>query len=298
MSARPLPPAFETMVAPARQRPGLWRFGPALLLLATLYLGLNALAWVAWAMMAGWDAADLLLSKMAIATTPASALLLLATFGPLALGTLAAVRGLHRRPIGSVFGPWRRFSGDFGTAVAVGGGVYLAAIGLWHLAYDSVPNLPFGIWVRFLPLALVAIGVQTLAEEMLFRGYLQVQLAARFGRAVIWGGLPALLFGALHYDPGGMGAAAPYAVFAATAFGLVAADLTARTGSIGAAWGLHLVNNMMALTLVATSGTITGLALRVTPYQVDKLALSPWLAVADLIPLLISYGLIRRLVQR
>lgn len=197
-----------------------------------------------------------------------------------------------------MFGTGGRFWRDTGLAVLCAGGVYLAAIALWHLFYDSEPNLPAGIWLRFLPLALIAVAFQTLAEELLFRGYLQVQLAARFGRAMIWGGVPALIFGGLHYDPDTMGDAALFAVFAATAFGFVAADLTARTGSIGAAWGLHLVNNVVALTLVATSGTITGLGLRVTPYHVDSLAISPWMAVADLIPLLVSWILIRRLVRR
>jgi uncharacterized protein len=49
-------------------------------------------------------------------------------------------------------------------------------------------------------------------------------------------------------------------VGAAATFGLIAADLTARTGSIGAAWGFHFANNTMAITILATDGTITGLS--------------------------------------
>ncbi len=43
--------------------------------------------------------------------------------------------------------------------------------------------------------------IQTGAEELVFRGYLQQQLAARFASPLIWMVLPALIFGAVHYDP-------------------------------------------------------------------------------------------------
>ena len=49
-------------------------------------------------------------------------------------------------------------------------------------------------------------------------------------------------------------------------FGLCAADLTARTGSIGAAWGFHFANNVVAILVVSLSGTLSGLALYITPF--------------------------------
>ncbi|WP_424990332.1 lysostaphin resistance A-like protein [Fluviibacterium sp. S390] len=298
MPARPLPPRFAAMIAPARARPALWRLAPGLLLLAVVYLGLNAAIWAAYGLSAGWDRAEMLLAKLAVASTPATALILLASFAPMALGAALAARLMHRRPLRSLTGPGGVLLRHAGIAGLVGLAVYTPALGLWHLAQDSQPNLPPGLWARLLPLTLAAIALQTFAEELVFRGYLQGQLAVRFARPLIWAGLPALVFGALHHDPARMGDGALAAVIAAVIFGLLAADLTARTGSIGAAWGLHFVNNTAAIALLATPGTITGLGLRVTPYTVQDLGWSPIGTLTDLIPLVLSWLILRRILPR
>ena len=61
--------------------------------------------------------------------------------------------------------------------------------------------MEFGLWLSFLPLAMAGILLQTGAEELLFRGYLQQQFAARFKSAGPWLILPSVLFGLAHYDP-------------------------------------------------------------------------------------------------
>ncbi|MCA8882770.1 MAG: CPBP family intramembrane metalloprotease [Rhodobacteraceae bacterium] len=284
-----IPAPFDRFVAPARARAALWRLGAGLAVIFACYLGLNALAYGAAAALWGSATAHLWLGKLAAATTPASALLVLASFGPLAAGCGLAAWGLHRRGCMGV-GLLRHAR----QAVLIAAAVYLPALGLWLVFFDSAPNLPAGLWLNLLPLSILAIAVQTLAEEMLFRGYLQVQLAARFRSPLIWFALPAALFGLLHYDPSRMGAAAPLVVVSALIFGLAAADLTTRTGSIGAAWGLHFVNNFAALALVPTTGTITGLGLRVTPYAAADLAAMPVLALADLAPLALTWWILRR----
>jgi hypothetical protein len=53
------------------------------------------------------------------------------------------------------------------------------------------------------------------------------------------------------------------------AFGLIAADLTEKTGSLGAAIGLHFINNFFGLLIISIPGTITGLALWVTPFGLE-----------------------------
>lgn len=292
MTRRALPAPFDRFVAPARARAALWRLFAGLAVIVILYLALNALAYGAAALLWGADTANLWLGKIAVATTPASALLVLASFGPLAAGSLAAARWLHRRRIRDCVGPG--FLHHAAQGALVGGAVYLPVLGLWLVFFDSTPNLPPGIWLQLLPLSVLAIATQTLAEELLFRGYLQVQLAARFQSALVWFALPALIFGALHYDPSRMGAAAPVVVISAALFGLAAADLTARSGSIGAAWGLHFVNNFTALALLATTGTITGVSLRVTPYAAADLAAMPVLALADIAPLALAWWILRR----
>jgi membrane protease YdiL (CAAX protease family) len=59
--------------------------------------------------------------------------------------------------------------------------------------------------MSFLPLALVGVLIQTGAEEVLFRGYMQQQLAARFSSPILWMVLPSAIFAALHYQPEIMG---------------------------------------------------------------------------------------------
>jgi uncharacterized membrane protein len=48
-------------------------------------------------------------------------------------------------------------------------------------------------------------------------------------------------------------------------FALCAADLTARTGTIGAAWGFHFANNAVAILFLALEGPLSGLALYTLP---------------------------------
>jgi len=289
---------FAGYLVGAARRKAIWRLLAGIVVCAGLYLGLNAAALGALSVLAGPQAAAQWTGKLAVASTPGSALALLATFVPMMLGALAAARWLHGRGPRCLLGPPGRVLGDAGRGAGVTFAIFLPILGLWALANDSEPNLPPALWLALLPVSLAGIAVQTLAEELVFRGYLLQQLAVRFRRAWVWAGLPALAFAALHFDPTRMGAAAPVAVLAAAAFGLVAADLTARSGSLGLAWGVHLANNAIALVGLATQGTITGLALRVTPYHVSELAAAPGLAVLELLPLLAVWLILRRVAGR
>jgi membrane protease YdiL (CAAX protease family) len=291
-------PAFAAYLAPARPRPALWRLLAGLALISVVYVAGNAGALGLLAVLRGREAAGTLTAKLAIASTPATVLILLATFAPLALGTALAARLLHRRSLASLIGPRRRVIRDFGRAALTVLAVYAPMIGLWVLLFDSLPNLPAGLWLALLPLTCLGIAVQTLAEELVFRGYMVQQLAVRFAAPVIWVGLPALAFAGLHFDPGRMGGAAPLAVAFALGFALIATDLTRRTGSLGAAWGMHFANNLIAIAGMATGPSLSGLALRATPYGPEAMAASPLLVAADLLPLLVAWGLLRRWLAR
>ncbi len=131
----------------------------------------------------------------------------------------------------------------------------------------AIPNLDFGTWVLLLAPALIAIFIQVSAEELLFRGYLQSQLAATARSPIVWLGLPALLFGLLHSwntdDPQGA------LIYIAITFvlGLMLGDLTARTGTLGPAIAIHLVNNAMGILILGNEGLLDGLALYVLPVE-------------------------------
>jgi len=291
--------AFDRFVAPARHRPQIWRLVLGLVVSFVVYTlwVFVTLALAYYALAPGGDAV-LWVSRLVEATTVQGTLILLATFGGMALGPMAAARWLHKRSAAGLFGPRVRVLRDFVTAAAIVFTVLGVSVLFWSFSYDAVPNLSWTTWLAVLPLTLLGLLVQTGAEEVLFRGYLQSQLAARFRSPIVWLILPSLVFGIVHLDPAMGGDSAWLIVGAAGIFGLVAADLTARTGSIGAAWGFHFANNTMAIAVLSTDGTITGLSRYLTPYTLAQLDGTALLVAADIFMMLVAWLLVRRAVGR
>lgn len=256
--------AFERYIAPARLRPQLWRTILGAALIAGFYTAVMAgLAVMAWRLLAR-DRLPGLAQDIGQGQSPWGMIALLLSFAVLAVAPMIVVRLLHRRGAATLFGPGARVVRHFVLGTAVVAGIYGAAnvIAAFLPTTPTEPGLPLATWLGFLPLALLGVAIQTGAEELVFRAYLLQQLAARFRSRIVWMGLPSLLFGTLHFEPGLMGPNAVYVVGATAAFGLAAADLTARTGSIGMAWGLHFANNCAALLFVTSGEALTGLALR------------------------------------
>ena len=127
-------------------------------------------------------------------------------------------------------------------------------------------HLGFAVWLPLVVPALLAVFLQVATEELIFRGYLQSQLAARFAHPVVWMVIPSVIFGFLHLNPESYGENASLIALWAVAFGIVAADLTARSGSLGPAIALHFVNNVVAIMIVAMQHHWDGLALLHMPY--------------------------------
>lgn len=223
---------------------------------------------------------------------------LLWSFAALAIGPMIAVRLLHGRSIRSLFGRGTVLR-DFVKAAATLIVIYVLGITVTSLlpGRRNAARLDLRRWLTFLPLALIGIGIQTLAEELVFRGYLLQQLAARFRSPLIYLLLPSILFALLHYEPGLMGPNAIYVVAATGLFGLVAADLTARTGSIGAAWGLHFANNAAALLFVSSGGALRGLALRISTVAPETEGFVAMIVI-DAVMLAIVWGLCRLVLRR
>ncbi|MEL7345400.1 MAG: CPBP family intramembrane glutamic endopeptidase, partial [Pseudomonadota bacterium] len=132
----------------------------------------------------------------------------------------------------------------------------------------------------------------------LFRGYLQQQLAARYKSRIIWMLAPSLIFGLVHFSPTFPLTTALYAVGAATAFGLIAADLTVQSGSIGPAWGMHFANNCFAALILAPRDTIEGLSLFLTPYSMADEVIAPATVIVHATVLIVTWWVIRRLIRR
>lgn len=203
--------------------------------------------------------------------TPRAVLITLYTFGFFAVGLAMALQALHDRGLASVIGPLPRAVADFLRVAGAVAGLY--ALLLVVLPGDPAPvrnaALPFGLWLLLLPLSLGAVLVQAGTEEMVFRGYLQQQLAARFRAWPVWVLVPAAVFALAHWSPAAAGPNASFYVVWAFAFGVLAADLTGRTGNLGAAVAFHAVNNLFAVLGLSLTGAGSGLALYHLPLPVD-----------------------------
>lgn len=287
--------AFDAYVAPARARPQIWRLVAGIVLTAVLYAGLISgfAALIGYAL--GPEGAPFYRDLMG-GRTPLGVAALLISFVAMAIGPALAVRWLHKRPVRSLFGPRR----GGGRAFALAGGVILVAwmAGLASIApiYGLAPGLPFSTWAIWLPVALIGLLVQTGAEELLFRGYMQQQLAARFASPLVWMVIPSLIFGLLHLDPT-KGMTESWLIVVVTAlFGLIAADLAARTGAIWAGWGMHFANNAFAILILGRPGMLDGMALYLLPFE-EGASLRAFLLL-DLGALLMLWAVLRRLLPR
>ena len=180
----------------------------------------------------------------------------LASFGLLAAIVMLVTRRLHHRAAQTLIGPPRLALRQFWAV--------LAPLTLLLLALEFVPpwwsaealqatRAPL-LWAALLPLSLGAVFVQIAAEELLYRGYLQQQLAALFAHPASWPILTYRDFGLAHWNPeGDLSHNVQYVIWA-FCFGLAASDLTARAGTLGPALAFHLANNAFAFLLYGEAG--------------------------------------------
>ena len=290
-------PEFQAMVQPARLYPQIWRLLLGLLLMIFIYLGFFAMmAVVAYPVVGPLDYFGFM-QNLQKPTEPGPTLFVLISFIGMFLAPLIAAPACHLRPAGTLFGPRGDTLRGFGMTVLVLLPIYAAigAAGWWLTTPEQ--NMPLGHWLRLLPLAVPLVLIQVTAEELIFRGYLPQQLAARFAARWVWMGLPSAVFAALHYNPEA-GNSVWIILLVTFAFALIAMDLTERSGSLGAAIGLHFMNNLSALLFLSVKGTITGLALFVTPFQIDETGAFSGAILIDLLVLFLIWRLLRVAVIR
>ena len=272
----------EELVAPARLHPELWRllFGLGIIAAVTIALStlINSIVQSIAPNFYRTDMAD----PTSLGNTPMSMLILMSSFAVVAQGVMVAARLMQKRTLLSIIGPipltFTQFWRVFRYLVLLG--VVLLVLLPMGLDESPVQNLPFSTWLALLPLSMLVVLIQTSSEEILFRGYIQQTLAARFSNPLIWMVLPSALFALGHYAPAEAGENALLIAVWAGVFGLLTADLTARSGTLGPAIALHLFNNFTALLLMAMPETLNGLSLYLSPISMsDTGQLRPWLMV-------------------
>ena len=290
---------FADFVAPARQRSELWRLGLSGILIGIAFFAGTMISGLAVFLLFGKTVAEKVMSAGGLGSTPASIIFILSGFAIVFLAVWGIVRLVHRRSLGTLFGADpRRVAGNALIACAVM--AVITGLGTVYSFLTAGPeqNLPFGVWLGWMIPVLPLMLVQVTTEEMIFRGYLQQQLAARFRSPWVWMVLPSVIFGSLHYQPGVMGENALLAVLITVLVGVIAADITARTGNIGAAIGLHFVNNFFAMCFLSLNGGLSGVSLYVTPFSVADSSLLRPLLLADAVSIALLYGVYLIIVNR
>lgn len=208
------------------------------------------------------------------------------TFGLIAVGFIFLLRLLHGRGFWSLIGPYEAAFRDL-IRVTWAVGLVLFVIEVlppWIAIAELAEVRSIGVWLVLIPVTLLVLLVQVGTEEIFFRGYLQQQFACLSSHPLVWMVLPSLMFGVLHYWNGNGSAEGIRWAIWATALGMACADLTARSGNLGAAIGLHLANNAFALLVVGIQGwPSSGVALFLYPYEDPALyaygtevLLEPW----------------------
>ncbi|WP_208349963.1 CPBP family intramembrane glutamic endopeptidase [Pseudaestuariivita rosea] len=264
----------DFLVEPARTYPQFWRTALGMVLSALFYIALIAVFFGAMALTIPDSEVLPALADPTAPATPGSTMAMLYSFVCMMLAVVLSALIMHRRGLATLLGPWDMLISDFFRVM----GVLLVLSFITTLlppyggddpAREPTQNMAVNVWLWLLPFTFLGILIQVSAEEIVFRGYLQSQLAARFKNPVIWMLAPALIFGSLHFAPSMQGGNAIVVAIWATLFGVIAADLTARAGNLGPAIAMHFINNFIGIAVFSAQGPLSGLALYVYPFGMD-----------------------------
>ncbi|MEL7259986.1 MAG: CPBP family intramembrane glutamic endopeptidase [Pseudomonadota bacterium] len=292
--------AHDAFVAPARAKAQMWRIPFGIVLVAAFFLALSQMVFGTVLNLVGPELAAEIQSDGPLGLTAGSVIFFLLQLGLLGVSAALVCVVLHGRGPMTLIGAPGLALRQF-TSVSV---VLIAVIAaLWILPpYDFggplERNMALGRWLVLLPIGLVAVLIQVSAEEVLFRGYLQQQFAARFSSPFLWMFVPSAIFGALHYMPESAGSNAVTIAIFAGVFGLITADLTARAGTLGPAIAVHFFNNVQPILISSAPDEMSGLALYVLPFGLsDEAMLAEWLPV-DMGWMLVAWLAARLAIRR
>lgn len=173
----------------------------------------------------------------------------LAVLIPISLGLVAFV---HHESPGKLWSVEGRPRWGFGAASLLAAALIVGSLLVVQIRTSDHEFVwsPQENWQMFLLAVLITSPIQAVAEEVFFRGYLMQAFGAMVESP--WFGIvaSAAVFAILH-------AGQNLPLFAVRlAFGLVAGWLVWRTGGLEAGIAAHVVNNILAFTLAAFTGSI------------------------------------------
>lgn len=241
-------PTFEAYIAPARAPRGSWRpIAGCALILFFFVIWVAGVVVGAYAVMrvGGLEpaAAKRALGYLVKFDNPVSAIFVLAAAAGIWPSVRLTLGFLHQQRFATLLSPegrvrWGEFTG--GLALAL---MFWRLTAVPTMAIFGLPDrtgLPLTEWALILVPLIAAVFFISSAEELIFRGYLLQQLAVRWRSPLVWAGVTSVLFALIHETQGNL---LHYAWVAA--FGLTAAALVWRTGSLAASMGLHTGINVL-----------------------------------------------------
>lgn len=257
----------DAFIAPARATAELWRLALGLMLGAFAMTVVARMILSTAVLFVPEPARESFTEALWTGNTPAALTVVLLSIASIAVAAAFVAQVLHRRRAVTLIGPpglalrqfWQVLKGLALLALV------LIALPPWGWSTDLDALRPVSRWLWTMPLGIAAILIQTASEEIAFRGYIQQQVAARFAAPVVWLCVPSALFALAHYDASHYGDHAWLVVLWTFLFGVAAADLVARSGTIGPAVALHFANNAYAMLLVASDASLRGFALYALP---------------------------------
>lgn len=255
----------------ARGRNSVWRYGAAAVLAVVLSMVFGAALSLPLDRL-GWLPKDLEDQLLHVRDPATFFLLIGGLFGLILAGVVAAVRLVLKKRFCDVIGAWSWRAFGLGAAVWAAALIVLTlvdfALAPSGFSFSATAKTP-----ALAAAALVGLGVQTFAEEFVFRGVLTQGLLLALKRPAPAALLSGLLFGAIHLPNGG-----PQAAYA-TVVGVVLAFMAIRTGGLACGYGVHLTNNVFGAVIVVSSGDVfvnsPGLVTQSTPHLMWWDAVAP-----------------------
>ena len=199
-------------------------------------------------------------------STPTAVRWTLASFAIYTAILWGIIRVLHGRSFTTILGRPATTIYEFGRVSLYLLPLYAILLIPALSAPEPIQQFNLGTWLLMLPAMLPLLFVQISAEEFVFRGYLQSHLAALAKHPIVWMGVPSILFGLIHYDPTNPSSYSAWSYVVWAGFlGLLCADLTARTGTLGPALAVHFINNISAILVLANDEWLYGATLYIWP---------------------------------
>ena len=237
-----------------RGRTGVWRWlfagllGVVLGFVIQLLLGFGL---VAVAMSKGFSV-ERILEEIQKPSNPIGFFALAAvSFGCFLLSFWLAALWIQGKRFGDLIGRWRW--GPFAAGAAIW--LVLIAAGSavdWWMQPKGFSVTLSNATASLAGVAIVGLGIQTFAEEFIFRGWLTQAWLLATKNPLAAALLSGLMFGSIHLpNPDGLLSAA-----SATVFGIATSLIAIRIGSLSFGYGMHLVNNLWGAVVVVQSNDV------------------------------------------